>query len=203
MDELAVALSIDPIELRLRNEPQQDEFRKLPFSSRSTRECYRVAAERFGWSRRNPKPRSMHDGRWLIGWGMASATYPTNYARASAHARLLPDGSAEVTSAASDMGPGTWTSMTQVAAESLGLPIERVRFTLGDTRLPRAAIHGGSMTMASVGSAVQAACRRAREDALARAGTNDLADAMRRLGHPVEALADFKPGDESQRFSMH
>jgi xanthine dehydrogenase YagR molybdenum-binding subunit len=203
MDELAIALNIDPVELRLRNEPEQDEFKKLPFSSRSTRECYRVAAERFGWSRRNPQPRSMRDGRWLIGWGMASATYPMNYAPASAMARLLPDGTAEVTSASSDMGPGTWTSMTQVAAETLGLPIERVRFTLGDTRLPRAPIHGGSMTMASVGSAVQAACRRAREDALARGGANDLTNAMNRIGQPIEASADLKPGDASQRFSMH
>jgi xanthine dehydrogenase YagR molybdenum-binding subunit len=203
MDELAVALNVDPVELRLRNEPEQDEFKKLPFSSRSTRECYRAAAERFGWSRRNPEPRSMRDGRWLIGWGMATATYPMNYAPASAMARLLPDGTAEVASAASDMGPGTWTSMTQVAAETLGLPIERVKFTLGDTRLPKAPVHGGSMTMASVGSAVQAACRKAREDALARGGANDLNDAMRRIGQPVEATADVKPGDESQRFSMH
>src|SRR3989449_6570123 len=203
MDELAVALDIDPVELRLRNEPQRDDSKRLPFSSRSTRECYRVAAERFGWSRRNPKPRSMRDGRWLIGWGMASATYPMNYAPASAKARLLPDGTAEVMSAASDMGPGTWTSMTQVAAETLGLPIERVKFTLGDTRLPRAPVHGGSMTMASVGSAVQAASRKAREDALARGGANDLIEALRRLSHPVEAVADMKPGDEGQRFAMH
>lgn len=203
MDELAAALNIDPVELRLRNEPEIDEFTKLPFSSRSTRECYRAAAERFGWSRRNPEPRSMRDGRWLIGWGMATATYPMNYAPASAMARLMPDGTAEVTSAASDMGPGTWTSMTQVAAETLGLPIERVRFILGDTRLPRAPVHGGSLTMASVGSAVQAACRRAREDALARSGANDLTDAMRRLGQPIEASADVKPGDAAQRFSMH
>ncbi len=203
MDELAVALNIDPIELRLRNEPEQDEFKKLPFSSRSTRGCYRVAAERFGWIRRNPEPRSMRDGRWLIGWGMAGATYPMNYAPASAMARLLPDGTAEVMSAASDMGPGTWTSMTQIAAETLGLPIERVKFMLGDTRLPRAPVHGGSLTMASVGSAVQAACRTAREQALARGGANDVADAVRRLGQPVEVLADVKPGDESQRFSMH
>jgi xanthine dehydrogenase YagR molybdenum-binding subunit len=89
MDELAVALNIDPVELRLRNEPQQDEFTKLPFSSRSSRECYRIAAERFGWSRRNRKPRSMRDGRWLIGWGMASATYPMYRAPASARARLF------------------------------------------------------------------------------------------------------------------
>jgi xanthine dehydrogenase YagR molybdenum-binding subunit len=203
MDELAAALNIDPVALRLRNEPEQDEFTKLPFSSRSTKECYRVAAERFGWSRRSPEPRSMRDGRWLIGWGMATAAFPMIYAPASAMTRLLPDGTAEVMSAASDMGPGTWTSMTQVAAETLGLPIERVRFILGDTRLPRAPVHGGSLTMASVGSAVQAACRRAREDALSRGGANDLSEAMRRIGQPVEASADVKPGDESQRFSMH
>src|ERR671937_265307 len=190
MDEMAVALNLDPVELRLRNEPQQDEFKKLPFSSRSTRECYRVAAERFGWSRRNPKPRSMRDGRWLIGWGMATANYPMNFAPASARARLLPDGSAEVTSASSDMGPGTWTSMTQVAADALGLPIERVKFALGDNRMPRTPPHGGSMTMASVGSAVQAACRKVREDAVARGRARDLAEAMQRLGEPIEATAD-------------
>jgi xanthine dehydrogenase YagR molybdenum-binding subunit len=93
--------------------------------------------------------------------------------------------------------------MTQVAAETLGLPIERVKFVLGDTRFPRAPVHGGSMTMASVGSAVQAACRKAREDALARAGTKDLADAIRRLGKPIEATAEVTPGDAGRRFSMH
>jgi xanthine dehydrogenase YagR molybdenum-binding subunit len=203
MDELAVALNIDPMELRLRNEPAIDEFKKRPVSSRSTRECYRAGAERFGWSRRNPKPRSMRDGRWLIGWGMATANYPMNFAPASAKARLLPDGTAEVMSAASDMGPGTWTSMTQVAADTLGLPIEQVKFMLGDSRLPKTPPHGGSMTMASVGSAVQAACRKAREDALARAGGSDLAVAMRQLGQPVEASVDMKPDNASQRFSMH
>jgi CO/xanthine dehydrogenase Mo-binding subunit len=87
-----------------------------------------------------------------------------------------------------DMGPGTWTSMTQVAADTLGLPIERVKFTLGDTRLPRAPVHGGSITMASVGSAVQAACRRARKDALAQAAANDLTEAVRRLGQHLVTL---------------
>src|SRR5436190_19943706 len=203
MDELAVALKMDPVELRLRNEPAQDEFKKLPFSSRATRECYRIAADRFGWARRTVAPSSMRDGRWLIGWGMATATYPMNYAPASAMARLLPDGRAEVASASSDMGPGTLTSMTQVAAETLEVPIDRVHLLLGDTRLPRAPVHGGSMTMASVGSAVQAACRKVREDALARGGTNDLLEAMQRVGQPIEATADTKPGDEGQRFSMH
>ena len=104
MDELAVALNMDPVELRSRNEPQQDEYKNQPFSSRSMRECYRMASERFGWSRRTSESGSMRDGRWLLGWGMASATYPTLRAPASAKARLLPDGTAEVTSAASAWG---------------------------------------------------------------------------------------------------
>jgi xanthine dehydrogenase YagR molybdenum-binding subunit len=203
MDELAVRLKMDPVELRLRNEPASDEHQNLPFSSRSTRECYRVAAERFGWSRRNPEPRSMREGAVLIGWGMAAATYPANFGSASALARLLPDGRAEVASAASDMGPGTWTSMTQVAAETLGLPIDRVTFTLGDSRWPRTPPHGGSMTMASVGSAIQAACREVRAEALSRGGGDDLVEALGRVGTPVEATATVKPGEESKRFSMH
>jgi xanthine dehydrogenase YagR molybdenum-binding subunit len=203
MDEMAVALAMDPVEFRLRNEPQQDESKKLPFSSRATRQAYQLAAERFGWGRRNPAPGSMRDGRLLIGWGMASATYPMNFAPATARARLLPDGTAEVSTAASDMGPGTWTSMTQVAAEALGLPIERVKFMLGDSRLPRAPVHGGSMTMASVGSAVQAACIKVRDDALAHTGVKDIAEAMRRLERPVEATQETKPGDASKKFSMH
>jgi xanthine dehydrogenase YagR molybdenum-binding subunit len=203
MDEMAASLGVDPVALRLRNEPQQDEFRNLPFSSRATREAYRLGAERFGWNRRSPAPRSMRDGRLLIGWGMASATYPMNFAPASARARLLPDGTAEVSTAASDMGPGTWTSMTQVAAEALGLPIERVKFTLGDTRLPKAPVHGGSMTMASVGSAVQAACRKVREQLLARARSQDLLEAMRGLERSVEATEDLKPDDAGNRYSRH
>jgi xanthine dehydrogenase YagR molybdenum-binding subunit len=205
MDELAVELGMDPIELRLKNEPAQDEFKKLPFSSRSTRECYRVAAESFGWARRTPEPRSMRDGRLLIGQGMAAATYPTIRAPARAKARLMPDGTAHVTSAASDMGPGTWTSMTQVAADALGLPLDKVRFELGDTALPRAPVHGGSMTMASVGSAVQAACQEARRQAMARAGQPNLglAEALARIGEPIEAEVSSQPGGETRRFSMH
>ena len=93
--------------------------------------------------------------------------------------------------------------MTQVAADTLGLPIERVKFTLGDTRFPKAAVHGGSMSMASVGAAVQAACRRVREQALTRAGGTDLTEAMRRIGEAVDASADVEPGEDNKRFSMH
>jgi xanthine dehydrogenase YagR molybdenum-binding subunit len=169
MDELSYALGMDPIELRRRNEPAIDEGENKPFSSRSLMKCYDLAGERFGWSRRNPKPRSMRDGRLLIGLGVASATYPAFHAPSSARVRLLADGIAEVEVAASDMGPGTYTSMTQIAAETLGLPVEQVHFKLGRSDYPPAPSHGGSWTMASVGSAIRAACIALQREAARRA----------------------------------
>ena len=208
MDELAVALDMDPIELRMRNEPDRDEDRDLPFSSRSLRECYRVASERFGWGRRDPAPASMRDAQGnLVGYGCATGTYPTLYTPASARAVLHPDGTAVVSSASSDMGPGTYTSMTQVAVDALGLPMDRVRFELGDTSLPKATVHGGSMTMASIGTAVQAACLEAKQRAFERAGVTDpaadLGGVMRTLSEPVEATAQNTAAEQQANYSMH
>jgi xanthine dehydrogenase YagR molybdenum-binding subunit len=136
LDELSYALGIDPIDLRRRNEPEIDEGESRPFSSRSLMKCYELGAERFGWSRRNHTPRSMRDGRLLIGWGMAASTYPVFYLPASARVRILPSGDVEVEAAASDMGPGTYTSMTQVAADVLGVPMSQIRFHLGRSDFP-------------------------------------------------------------------
>jgi xanthine dehydrogenase YagR molybdenum-binding subunit len=158
IDELSYKLSLDPIALRRRNEPTLDESENRPFSSRSLMECYALGAERFGWAARNPQPRSTRDGRLRIGMGCASATYPALFYPANALARLNPDGSAEIEAAASDMGPGTYTSMTQVAADMLGLPVDKVRFRLGRSDFPATPPHGGSLTMAAVGSAIRAAC---------------------------------------------
>jgi xanthine dehydrogenase YagR molybdenum-binding subunit len=191
MDELAVALGVDPVTLRLRNEPAIDEGTGRPFSSRSLRACYERGAEAFGWSRRDRKPGSMRDGGLVLGWGMAAATYPANMAPANARARLLADGTAEVEAAASDMGPGTYTTITQVAADALGLPPEHVRFRLGRSGYPATPPHGGSLTTASVGSAVRAACLAVREQA---------ASTSRR---PLEASATSKRGDAARNFSMH
>ncbi len=163
MDELAYAIDIDPMELRMRNYAESDPESGLPWSSKSLRECYRIGAERFGWSRRNAQPGSMRNGRALIGWGMATATYPMNRMTASASAQLLPDGSAVVRSGTQEIGTGTYTIMTQIAADTLGLAARDVRFELGDTSLPQAPISAGSMTAASVGPAVQAACLALRE----------------------------------------
>jgi xanthine dehydrogenase YagR molybdenum-binding subunit len=216
MDELAVQLGMDPIELRLRNEPTIDEGTNVPFSSRSLRQCYALGAARFGWDRRNPRPGSMADGRLLIGWGMAATTYPANRATASARARLLADGTAAVETAASDMGPGTYTSMTQVAADALGLSTDEVRFELGRSDFPQTPPHGGSMTMASVGSSVHAACVAVREIAdviEARQGRISANGGSRREAYrelvarhgsePIEAEASSAPGSERQQYAMH
>ena len=200
MDELAVALNMDPVELRLRNDTARDEHSGLPFSSRSLRACYELGAARFGWRRRTSRPGSMRDGRLLVGWGMASATYPMLRYQAAARARLLPDGTGEVEAAASDMGPGTYTAMTQVAADALGLSPSQVRFRLGQSDFPPTPPHGGSMTMASVGSAVQAACLAVREKA---GGSNYREIIAQRGGQSIEAEASSTAGDERQRFSMH
>ncbi|UWU15740.1 xanthine dehydrogenase family protein molybdopterin-binding subunit [Rhizobium sullae] len=203
MDELSYKLGIDPIELRRRNEPRVDEAENKPFSSRSLMQCYELGADRFGWAQRTPEPRSMRDGRLLIGMGAATATYPAFHAPANARVRLLTDGVAEVEAAASDMGPGTYTSMTQVAAEFLGLPLEQVRFRLGRSDYPQTPSHGGSWTMASVGSAIRAAClevqaqiaRRAVEDAGSpafRASVDDLewsGGLLHRRGEPSSGLS--------------
>jgi xanthine dehydrogenase YagR molybdenum-binding subunit len=154
MDELAYKLRVDPIEVRLRNYAEVEPESGKPFSSKSLRECYRVGAERFGWSKRTPEPRSMRDRNMLIGYGMATATYPTNRSAASARARIMADGTAVVQSGSQDIGTGTYTVMTQVAADAIGLPPERIQFQLGDTDLPPTPASGGSQTAASVGSAV-------------------------------------------------
>ena len=162
MDEMAYALRMDPIAFRLKNYADKDAQTGKPFSSKSLRECYSAGAEKFGWSRRTMEPRSMRDGDALIGWGMATATYPTRRSQASASARILPDGRAWVRAGSQDLGTGTYTVMTQVAADALGIPPERVRFELGDTEMPETPVSGGSQTAASVGSAVNAAALAAR-----------------------------------------
>ncbi|HEU0082372.1 MAG TPA: xanthine dehydrogenase family protein molybdopterin-binding subunit, partial [Bradyrhizobium sp.] len=153
MDELAVALKMDPLELRLRNysDLQQDEG--LPYTSKELRECYRQAAEAFGWSRRNPEPRSMRDGSELVGWGMATGVWEALQEKTSARIVLTANGHAEVACATADIGTGTYTIMAQVAADLLGLPIDNVSVKLGDSTLPPSPVEGGSWMAASVSHA--------------------------------------------------
>jgi xanthine dehydrogenase YagR molybdenum-binding subunit len=157
MDELAYSLKIDPLELRLINYAEVDPESGKPFSSKALRECYRLGAERFGWKNRKPEPRSMRDGRLLVGWGMATGVWGAMQMPASARVTFRADGTAHVSSATSDIGPGTYTVMTMIAAEFLGLRLDQVHFELGDTRQPKAPAQGGSWTTSSVGSAVRGA----------------------------------------------
>jgi xanthine dehydrogenase YagR molybdenum-binding subunit len=158
MDELAVALRMDPVALRLANHADEDPSDGRPWSSKTLRECYRQAAARFGWAKRKPEPRSMRQGRALVGWGMATATYPANQSASAAIARLRPDGTALVQAGTQDIGTGTYTIMAQIAADALGMPVEQVTFDLGDTSMPETPVSGGSQTASSTGSAVQRAC---------------------------------------------
>ena len=157
MDELAYSLKIDPLELRLINYAETDPVSGKPWSSKALRECYRLGAEKFGWKDRKFEPRSMRDGRLLVGWGTATGVWGANQMPASARITLRADGTAHVASATSDIGPGTYTVITMIAAEYLGLKPEQVKFELGDTKFPRAPVQGGSWTTASVGSAAHGA----------------------------------------------
>jgi xanthine dehydrogenase YagR molybdenum-binding subunit len=166
MDELAYAANIDPLELRLINYSDRDQIEDLPYSSKELRQCYSQGAEKFGWSRRTPLPGSMREGNELVGYGMATGIWEAMQMKANARAMLTANGSVEVASATADIGPGTYTMMTQLAAEMLGVPLENVTAKLGDSELPTAPLEGGSFTTASVGSAIHAACRKIQKELL-------------------------------------
>jgi xanthine dehydrogenase YagR molybdenum-binding subunit len=163
MDELAYVLGMDPIELRIRNEPEVAPETGQRWSSRNLVACLREGASRFGWDARDPRPGVRRDGRWLVGTGVASSTYPGYMAPGRAAARVAGDGYV-VQIAAADIGTGARTVLTQIAADALEVPFERVRVEIGDSAFPRAGVAGGSMGTASWGTAVTLACRKLREE---------------------------------------
>jgi xanthine dehydrogenase YagR molybdenum-binding subunit len=162
MDELAYAIGIDPIELRVRNEPERDPEQDTEWSSRNLVACLREGARRFGWEARDPRPRSRREGRWLVGLGVAASTYPAYRSPAQASVRREGD-RFDVRIAAADIGTGARTVLAQIAADALGVPVDRVRMEIGDSALPRAGVAGGSMGTASWGTAVVRACERLLE----------------------------------------
>jgi xanthine dehydrogenase YagR molybdenum-binding subunit len=194
VDELAHELGIDPVEFRLRNYAEVDPTDGRPFSSKSLRRCYELGAERFGWRKRSRRPELTLRGGKLVGIGMATASYPANFTKASALVRMNPDGTVLVQSGAVDLGTGTYTVMAQVAAEALGVPYERVRFDLGDTAMPESPRSGGSTTAASVASAVEAACRNLRQK---------LDGTRAPLAAPVEAVGQVAPSEDRKKYSLH
>ncbi len=231
MDEMAAKLGLDPIEFRLRNYADRDEQENKPFASKALRQCYREGAERFGWQRRTPQPRSMRDGHVLIGMGMATSSYPTNRQPASARVTLFADGTALVQSGTQDLGTGTYTIMMQVAAQTLGLPPHKVRVELGDTTLPPAGVSGGSTTAASVTPAVLQAAQSVRARAFGLAlsrkagqwqglepgdltladdvvhsprGTARLSELMRASGtRQIQGDAGAEPGSAAKGYARH
>jgi xanthine dehydrogenase YagR molybdenum-binding subunit len=210
MDELAHALAMDPVELRLKNYAEQDPDSGRPWSSKSLRECYRVGAERFEWAKRSREPGTMREGDVSIGYGMASATYPSFRMPASVSLRLSADNGgmvrALVQTSSQDLGTGTYTIMTQLAADGLGLTPQQVRFELGDSRMPPSPVSGGSMTAASTGSAVDAVCREARKQLAAQGVTNEASLAAflaRRPDRSFTVTASSAPGKESEGYASH
>jgi xanthine dehydrogenase YagR molybdenum-binding subunit len=184
MDELAVALKLDPVELRLRCYSDRDQHEDIPYTSKALRECYRQGAAAFGWGKRKPEPRSMRDGSELVGWGMATGIWEALQMESAVRIVLTANGHAEVACAFSDIGTGTYTIMAQVAADLLGLPLDNITVKLGDSTLPRAPVEGGSWTAASVSHAI------AKTADAVRSELSRVAKTM-----PGSSLADAKPGD--------
>ncbi|MFF0546443.1 xanthine dehydrogenase family protein molybdopterin-binding subunit [Nocardia thailandica] len=191
MDELAVALGMDPLELRLRNEPEVDPESGLPFSSRGLLACLRAGAERFGWAGRDPAPRTRREGRWLIGSGVAAATYPAQVSPGNSARVRRTDDRYEVAIDATDIGTGTWTTLGQIAADALAVDPREIDLRIGDSALPAGTVAGGSTGMASWGSAVVAAARAFRE----RHGA-DPADG-------AEITVSPEPDPDREKFSTH
>jgi xanthine dehydrogenase YagR molybdenum-binding subunit len=231
MDELATALDIDPVELRLRNEPEHDPELQIPFSSRRLATCLREGARRFGWDQRPKSPRSRREGRQLIGYGMSAGIRPNKIGKSSAQVTLRPDGGVTARLDMTDIGTGSYTILTQVAADAMGMPPSAITIELGNSDFPETAGSGGSLGAGSACSAVYNACVALREviaqsvtaDArspLYRAATSAIVfqDARAMVGNVSESLSDIgarsspaslsaigmiEPGETYRRYSQH
>ena len=197
MDELAYKLKMDPLELRMKNYAEVDPGNNNPFTEKNLSECYRRAAEKFGWSKRNHEPRSMREGDLLVGWGMATETYPGRRMPASALVRLQPNGRVLVASGTQEIGNGIYTVITQVAADALGIQPEMIDVRIGDTTLPPAPISAGSMTVASVTPAVHDAAMQARANLVKMA----IGDAQSPVHGMAEEQVELKDGKVSAKGS--
>ena len=196
MDELALACGLDPIELRIRNEPTVDPESGLPYSSRGLVACLREGAERFGWASRNPTPRTRRAGRWLVGTGVAASTYPAVQLPATARVAIDAAGRYRVSIAAVDIGTGAWTALTQIAADALEAPVEQVQLEIGDSALPQAFPAWGSTGTASWGWAIVDAAQQLRTQLRDEFGGVAPAEGL-------EASGMFNWNTQAQQFSMH
>ena len=217
MDELAERLKLDPIEFRVRNEPDIDPTNNIPYSSRHLVECMRAGADKFGWTKRNPQSGQVRDGRWLVGIGMSAAIRGNPLQPSTAAVRLEPNGDVTVRMAMTDIGTGTYTILTQIASEMLGVPPDRVHVLLGDTNFSAASGSGGSFGAGSSGSALFDACTNLRGKLAEAAGIDPVqasfaggsisgggksATLASLAGGGVEADGAIKPGDMKTKFSQ-
>jgi xanthine dehydrogenase YagR molybdenum-binding subunit len=210
MDELAHKIDLDPLEFRLRNYAEKDENENKPWSNKKLRECYERGAKKFGWSKRNRKPGSMRENSGdLVGYGMATAVYPAGQRPAAATAILNQDGTVLIRSATHEIGTGTYTAMSQFTADALGLPMEKVRFELGDSEFPEAPTNGGSWLTASVAPAVMGVCAELKKKVTDLAGSwpNDSAQLAALFSHAgqeqITAQFNSEPNkEEREKFSF-
>ncbi|CAO4172873.1 Xanthine dehydrogenase family protein molybdopterin-binding subunit [Methylorubrum populi] len=218
MDELAERLKIDPIALRIRNEPEQDPEKQVPYSTRQLVACMEEGAKRFGWDKRAAAG-TARDGRWRVGLGMSAAARLNPLMPSQASVRLNPDGTLTVRMAMTDIGTGTYTILAQIAGEMMGLPVERIRVEIGDTAYPKAAGSGGSFGAASAGSALYVACDNLRQALLRSAGMNpdgavfsegralsgNRSETLASLAgaEGIEATGEIKPGAMKEKFSQY
>ncbi|HVI54193.1 MAG TPA: xanthine dehydrogenase family protein molybdopterin-binding subunit [Luteibacter sp.] len=219
MDELAVQLDIDPIELRIRNEPLVDPELGVPFSSRKVVECMREGARRFGWDKRVSRPASVRDGRWLVGIGMSSAVRGNMLQASKANVTLDATGQLTARMAMTDIGTGSYTVFTQIAADLLGLPMERVTVLLGDSDFPETPGSGGSFGAASAGSGLYDACMQLRSKLCQSAGIDPqrarfedghVTDGKKRVGYAalagtegVTADGGVEPGTNNTNYNQN
>jgi xanthine dehydrogenase YagR molybdenum-binding subunit len=233
LDELSYKLKMDPIALRLANYASQDPDKKMPWSSNYLKECYELGAKKIGWDKRKAEPDANQDGEWKVGYGVATGTFGAFRGGASAKATFKPDGTLLLQSAIADIGPGTATTMTVIAAENLGLAPDKISFQLGNSTFPKAPMQGGSNTVATVGSAIIATCDNLKVELAKRAAkqkpewSNAVAKNIKIVGSQlvnsddaaskVELASLFKednltelvvkgdaaPGEESKKYSFY
>jgi xanthine dehydrogenase YagR molybdenum-binding subunit len=209
MDELSYALNIDPIELRLRNYAETDPESGHPFSGKNLKEAYKLGADNIGWSDRSQKPGSVTKDGWLVGYGVSGGVFGADREPATVRAIMMADGNLILQTAVSDIGPGTATAMVSIAAETMGIPVDKIRFDLGDSSLPPSPQQGGSTITSSVGSAVYMACNDLKEkfqQLIGNGGTDkpDYAQVLKQHNVPkLEVTTASKAGSEVDKYAMY
>ncbi|GGE64248.1 xanthine dehydrogenase YagR molybdenum-binding subunit [Pedobacter psychrotolerans] len=210
IDEMAHALDMDPLEFRIKNDPERDQQRSLPFSDKNIKEAYRVGAQKIGWNERKNKPGSLIDGQLKTGYGVSIGVFNANRGRASVKGILKADGSLVLQSATSDIGPGTGTGMTLIASKLMKIPADKITFELGDSSLPPAPSQGGSATLSTVGSAVNDVCV-ALKSTIAELAANsnmdataNFVDVLKKNNLPsIEIMKQSQAGKEREAYSMY